>query len=78
MLTYYHFLVRKQGGNLVKIENLSSKVFDENRTEERKIMNQFIDFLKDDIIVIKTEGDNDGNFRDERTKDKDTRYSVRK
>ena len=41
-------------------------------------MNQFIDFLKDDIIVIKTEGDNDGNFRDERTKDKDTRYSVRK
>lgn len=41
-------------------------------------MNQFIEFLKDDTIVIKTEGDNDGNFRYERTKDKDTRYSVSK
>lgn len=70
--------IQKAGDEMVRIENLSLNAFKKSNGEEKKLMNQFIESFRNDIIVTKKEGDNDGNFRDERTKDKDTRYPVRK
>lgn len=50
----------------VRLENLSAKAFDRNSSGGGINRERFIESFKDDIIVIKTEGDNDGNFRDER------------
>lgn len=62
----------------MKVENLSSEAFKEENVEKKKRIKKFIESFKNDIIVVKTKGDNDGNFRDDRTNDKNIRYSIRK
>ncbi|MDO0919903.1 MULTISPECIES: hypothetical protein [unclassified Enterococcus] len=63
---------------MMKVENLSTEAFREDNIEKKKIIKKFIESFKNDIIVVKTKGDNDGNFRDERTNDKNIRHSIRK